>query len=40
MQVMSIEVTIMCDLVAVNESPDPAMIELAEIEVEDSLHHF
>ena len=30
----------MCDLVAVNESPDPAVIELAEIEVEDSSYQF
>ena len=28
----------MCDLVTVNESPDPAVIELVEIEVEDSSY--
>ena len=30
----------MCDLVVVNESTDPAVIELAEIEVEDSSYQF
>ena len=30
----------MCDLVTVNESTDPAVIELAEIEVEDSSYQF
>ena len=34
MHMMSIEV--MCDLVVINESTDPAVMELAEIEVADS----
>ena len=38
MHLMSIEVS--CDLVAANELPDPAVIELAEIEVEDSSYQF
>ena len=38
MHVMNIEV--MCVLVAVNESPGPAVIELAKIEVEDSSYQF
>ena len=29
-----------CDLVAVNGLPDPAVIELAKIEVEDSSYQF
>ena len=38
MHVMSMDV--MSDLVEVNESTHPAMIEMAEIEVEDSRYQF